>query len=129
MLAADYAHVAPDGKVNMIGGDLGRIFTPSLPAIVPTLTILSKIEWESGDPPQIPLSLSLEGPGGGAVVPPFETTAKRNGEEATVFALILSGLRFDAFGRHRFRLLGSGKELGGVTLDVLQSSPPVGKEL
>lgn len=127
MLAADYAHISPDGKLNMIGGDLGRVFAPTVPVVVPTMTIVSKIAWQPGDPAEVPLRLTLNGPGIGPVAPAFEITVKRNGEDAAMLAVTLPPLHFAALGRYRFRLVASESELGAIDLDVLQSAPPEGK--
>lgn len=130
MILADAAEVSQLGKLAMLGGNIDQFNVPALPAMIGALALIVNlvVEPEEVEKPHTAF-LEVINSEGQNILPKtsFEFTPHPNGPmsaELPVRYLVvgnLSGLVFIQPGKHIFRMLVDGEEMGSLPVVVVHT--------
>lgn len=133
-LLAEYGSSGADGRLNIVGGGLHRLGTPSFPTVVPNLCLVAGLELNSQEALERPeVEMRVLDPDGKSALPnastarlqapPVATTTAMPGEVRLVWGI--QGFIFTRPGTYMFELLYRGKSIIRLPLELVTSPNPV----
>src|SRR5258708_30723580 len=129
---ARFAETTPDGTISMIGGGFNVLSGPTLPVLVPMLSVVARFEFtaeECGRAHEV--STSFIGPNGEPLREPMvlaiTPTARESNQDipsAATCVLSLVGASFDHAGDYAFRFSIGGRFLRSVSVRIHAATQP-----
>lgn len=115
------ANLGPDGTFNILGGGRDRLAAPSFPLIVPTLTLVLRVEAHPAEVGPHRLGIRLvDADGRLLMAPPDAEFEVGHGRRLVNFLMEVANLRFPAAGSYGFEVRIDGQHCRSWPLELIE---------
>lgn len=115
------ANLGPDGTFNILGGGRDRLAAPAFPLVVPTMTLVLRVEAQPTEVGQHRLGIRLVNADGRLLMaPPDAEFEVGSGRRLVNFLMEVANLRFPAAGSYGFEVRIDGQHCRSWPLELIE---------